>query len=200
MIMAEIKKKKDEEAKNYDKNKNLLRGYYSNDDNKRSADLANSIYKLYLNGDREIAEAIASYMLKLDWTDRKRDFSYLFENEIKNLGDEGFSKFIEKVKRKRRGEVLVEKGILSISYNKQSNGVSLSVFLDGNPIIERVDKNTWNVHSHSNANFWYQVQFRDGHAVCPCDDFKYRSSKVGGKCKHIYEVEAVMKMLMLALS
>lgn len=197
--MADVEKKKNSDSKINDRNKSLLRTYYTGDDNKRSADLANSIYKLYLNGDFSIAEAISGYMLKLDYLDRKRDFSYLFEKSIKSIGDEEFSKFIEKVKRKRRGEALVEDSVLSIRYNKSSEGVNLSVFLGNLPIMERVDKETWNVHSHSAENFWYQVKFKDGRAVCPCDDFKYRSSKFGGKCKHIYEVEAAIRMLVLAL-
>ena len=180
-------------------NSNLLRKLYTVTNKDMAYGIAKSIAELYSSGSEEAALSIAGYILKLDWTNRKHDLNYWTDKYMKEFGDESFQLAIEKLKRELRGGSVVKRGELVIHYGQKGQGIELLVTLGGKPFIEKVSQTEWHVHSHSERNLWYAVIFNNGTPICACRDFKYRKNTVGGKCKHIYAVEATKALLQAAM-
>jgi hypothetical protein len=179
---------------------NLLRTAYPKEEKKGAVDIANTVYNLYKNGDIEFAKEIARYLTRLDWRNKKHDMIYRVENGMKAIGDEGFKTFIESIKRERRGKLPMDiGGEVAVAYKDRSkNSIRITVSLWGKILAERLDEpDNWRVHSHADSDKWYSVRLGQK-PECTCEDFVYRKNKVGGKCKHIYEVEAVKAVLNIA--
>jgi len=179
----------------------LLRKAYPKEEKDGAKDIANKVYALYKNGDEEFAKEIAKYLTRLDWQNKKHDMIYRVEKEMKAIGDPEFKVFIEKIKRERRGNLPVDMGEVSLSYKDRSkSSIAITVSLWGRVLVERLNEpQSWRVHSHTDSDRWYIVKLGEA-PECTCEDFTYRKNKVGGKCKHIYEVEAVKAVLNIASS
>ncbi|MEM0154919.1 MAG: hypothetical protein QW814_03755 [Methanothrix sp.] len=183
----------------YQKTPNLLRNAYSKEEKAGAAEIAKTVYELYINNDRDFAKQIMKYVTRVDWLNKKHDFIYRVEKEMKAIGDPDFKSFIEAIKRERRGVIPIEIGGVTLKYADKSNSsVNISVSIWGSVMVERLKDGKWRVSSHSNASMEpYKVSIGENPS-CNCADFVYRKRKVGGKCKHIYEVEAVKSVLEMA--
>ncbi len=201
--MTETKsKKKHEGAKQDNKAISLLRKAYPIEEKAEATEIANAIYELYKNNDKEFAKEILKYVTRIDWLNKKHDFIYRAEKAMKAFKDSEFTELIEATKRELRGNIPIDNGSISIAYaNKSRTAVNVSVSLWGATMVERLqEKQTYRVSSHTNsANGSYTVRIGKN-PNCTCPDFVYRKNKVGGKCKHIYEAEAVEMALNMAVS
>ncbi|MCL5101816.1 MAG: hypothetical protein M1544_00455 [Candidatus Marsarchaeota archaeon] len=178
----------------------LLRKAYPLEEKGGAKEVAVALYGLYKEGDIAFAKEIMQYVTRIDWSNKKHDFIYRVEKSMKELNDPEFTKLIESVKRERRGAIPVDNGELLIKYSdKTKKSVTISVSLWGNIMVERLpEKNSWRIRSHTDSSATpYEVK-TGATPSCTCADFKYRKNKVGGKCKHIHEAEAVEAVLRMA--
>lgn len=181
---------------------NLLRKEYPKEEKSGAADVADKIYNFYKNGDLDFARDLAKYLVRLDWQNKKHDMIYRVEKAMKAKGDPAFNVFVEGIKRERRGSLPVDLGKVSISYSNRSRSsieISLSIFDSSKVFVYRKSQYVFQVLSHSGKDKWYTVTLGD-EPTCTCEDFTYRSNKVGGKCKHIFEVEAIKAVISLGSS
>jgi predicted nucleic acid-binding Zn finger protein len=177
----------------------LLRNAYPKEEKGGALQIANTIYELYKNNDRDFAKQIMKYVTRVDWPNKKHDFIYRVEKEMKALGGPDFKSFIEAVKRERRGAIPVEIGGVTVKYENRSNtSVKISVSIWGNVIVERLADGRWRISSHSSTDKEPYIVSIGESPSCSCLDFVYRKNKVGGKCKHIYEAEAVKAAIEMA--
>ncbi|MCL4387578.1 hypothetical protein M1567_00270 [Candidatus Marsarchaeota archaeon] len=175
----------------------LLRNAYPKEEKDGALQIANTVYELYKNNDKDFAKQIMKYVTRVDWLNKKHDFIYRVEKEMKSLGDPDFKSFIEAVKRERRGNIPIELGEVNLKYESKSNMsfVNISVSIWGNVMVERLKEGKWRVSSHSGIDSEPYTVSIGKNPSCNCPDFVYRKNKVGGKCKHIYEVEAVKTII-----
>jgi hypothetical protein len=164
----------------------LLRNVYPKEEKSGAEEIAKTVYELYKNNDRNFAKQIMKYVTRVDWNNKKHDFIYRVEKEMKAFGDPDFKSFIEAVKRERRGAIPVEMGGVTVKYADRSNtSVNISVSIWGSVMVERLKDGKWRVSSHSGTDREPYTVSIGKSPSCSCPDFVYRKNKVGGKCKHI---------------
>ena len=177
----------------------LLRDAYPKEEKNGAVEIAKTIYELYKDNDIDFAKQIMKYVTRVDWPNKKHDFIYRVEKEMKALGGPDFKSFIEAVKRERRGAIPVEIGGVTVKYENRSNtSVKISVSIWGNVMVERLADGRWRISSHSSTDKEPYIVSIGESPSCSCLDFVYRKNKVGGKCKHIYEAEAVKAAIEMA--
>ncbi|QRF74081.1 hypothetical protein Micr_00609 [Candidatus Micrarchaeum sp.] len=202
MILMDKDKKREsieKVGKEAQKTLSLLRDTYPKEEKSGAVEIAKTVYELYKNKDIDFAKQIMKYVTRVDWLNKKHDFIYRVEKEMKALGDPDFKSFIEAVKRERRGAIPVEIGGVTLKYENRSNtSINISVSIWGNVMVERLRDGKWKVSSHSGADREPYIVSIGKNPSCNCPDFVYRKNKVGGKCKHIYEAEAVKAVIEMA--